>query len=299
VCAPLERVKLLNQVGDSRGLVEPFRKIYAKDGVAGYWRGCFTNCLRVVPFKALSFGTWDFYRSHIARAVLPAGVEQQRRRGGGGGGGEEESRGSKAMVSALAGFCAGFTATFACYPLDLARTRQAAAFGSHSHRTLRAALLLTIKEESFFKLWRGLNATVIATSLYESIKFGIFDLSSNLLLEHRQRAEPQREHLAAWEKLMCGATSGVAGSSLLYPMGVIKKRLMMQGLGGAEVLYSSALDCGRKLIAQGGVGVLYRGMGVNLLRAVPSTAIQFYVFGTVKERFFKQQQAERDAEEAH
>ena len=52
--APLERVKILAQVGTTReSMFETWGKIIQHQGLRGLWRGNLVNCLRVFPFGGL------------------------------------------------------------------------------------------------------------------------------------------------------------------------------------------------------------------------------------------------------
>ena len=49
-----------------------------------------------------------------------------------------------------------------------------------------------------------------------------------------------------------GAGSGVCAGSITYPIDTIRRRMQVDGLLGQRMLYSSALDCSRKIYASGG-----------------------------------------------
>jgi hypothetical protein len=71
-CAPLDRVKLLNQTGSSRtGPLETFRAIVQREGWQGLWRGNIVNCQRVIPSKGVLLCCSDAYRD----ALRPLGLE--------------------------------------------------------------------------------------------------------------------------------------------------------------------------------------------------------------------------------
>ncbi|RLN38401.1 hypothetical protein BBJ28_00016619, partial [Nothophytophthora sp. Chile5] len=53
VVAPFERVKIVCQTGESVGMLQTTRSIFASEGVLGFWRGNMAACVRVVPHKAI------------------------------------------------------------------------------------------------------------------------------------------------------------------------------------------------------------------------------------------------------
>jgi solute carrier family 25 phosphate transporter 23/24/25/41 len=68
VVSPLERLKILFQVQSAgreeykgsvgKGLV----KIWRDEGWKGMMRGNGTNCIRIVPYSAVQFGSYNFYK---------------------------------------------------------------------------------------------------------------------------------------------------------------------------------------------------------------------------------------------
>ena len=59
--------------------------------------------------------------------------------------------------------------------------------------------------------------------------------------------------------------------------------VQLQGAGGAELQYAGALDCLRQIVSREGVGALYRGITLTLLRGAPNAGIQFGVYEACKE----------------
>ena len=111
--APLDRVKLLRQVGGGAAPAgtSAFRtllEITRREGPRGLYRGNGINALRVFPSKAIHFMAYEQYRSWLLGAV--------------------PSLGGGPVVDLLAGSAAGGTALLATYPLDLAHARLAGTY---------------------------------------------------------------------------------------------------------------------------------------------------------------------------
>lgn len=62
----------------------------------------------------------------------------------------------------------------------------------------------------------------------------------------------------------------------MHPIDVIKSHLQTQKPGTKT--YAGTLDCARKIIAEHGVGALFRGIGPVAVRAFPANAIGFVVY---------------------
>ena len=68
VVSPLERLKILFQI-QSAGRTEykmsvgkGLGKMWREEGWRGFMRGNGTNCIRIVPYSAVQFGSYNFYK---------------------------------------------------------------------------------------------------------------------------------------------------------------------------------------------------------------------------------------------
>lgn len=74
--SPLERLKILLQI-QSVGR-EEYRlsiwkalvKIGREEGWKGFMRGNGTNCIRIIPYSAVQFGSYNFYKK-VSRRCIP------------------------------------------------------------------------------------------------------------------------------------------------------------------------------------------------------------------------------------
>lgn len=65
-CAPLDRVKLLNQTGAATlGPIGTLRAVVEREGWRGLWRGNTVNVQRVVPSKGVLLCCFDTYRDGL------------------------------------------------------------------------------------------------------------------------------------------------------------------------------------------------------------------------------------------
>ncbi|KAJ2094022.1 hypothetical protein GGI16_005688, partial [Coemansia sp. S142-1] len=108
VVSPLERMKILFQIqskgaGSSyNGVVGTLAKIWREEGIAGYMRGNGTNVVRIVPYSAVQFATYE----QLKKLLIEEGkteLDTPRR--------------------LTAGAGAGIASVAATYPLDIVRTR--------------------------------------------------------------------------------------------------------------------------------------------------------------------------------
>lgn len=68
VVSPLERLKILLQVQTAgreeykMGIHKALAKMWREEGFKGFMAGNGTNCIRIVPYSAVQFGSYSFYK---------------------------------------------------------------------------------------------------------------------------------------------------------------------------------------------------------------------------------------------
>lgn len=68
VVSPLERLKILFQVQSAGrdayklSVGKALAKMWKEEGWRGFMRGNGTNCIRIVPYSAVQFGSYNFYK---------------------------------------------------------------------------------------------------------------------------------------------------------------------------------------------------------------------------------------------
>jgi len=245
--APFERIKILCQVGESRGFVSTFVAVVRNEGVLGLWRGNFANVIRIIPNKGVLFMCSDTYKGLLrspGEKVLPT------------------------WKSFVAGSLSGATAVLATYPLDLARGRVAGKLGKENQfKGILSTFRLTLKNEGFFALYRGVGPTLAGSFPYEGIKFGVYDVC-------KKYAQDEKGQVSQLGKLVCGAVAGTTASIVMFPNDTVRRIMQMQGIDG-KVRYKNSWDCYRQVVSSRGIAGLYRGMTANLVRVAPNNALMF------------------------
>eukprot|EP00457_Paulinella_chromatophora_P011098 gb/GEZN01011224.1/.p1 GENE.gb/GEZN01011224.1/~~gb/GEZN01011224.1/.p1 ORF type:complete len:319 (+),score=0.62 gb/GEZN01011224.1/:54-1010(+) len=266
VCAPLERVKILNQVGSSVGLVNSIASIGAHEGVRGFWVGNLTNCMRVFPSKGILFTSNDLIRNSLSQKL------------------GDGSYTTDAWIRVASGALAGALAVIVTYPLDLAQTRMSGYILPNGRRAPNIWQVLTngLKQEGFQSWYKGLSATLGGSLPFEGVKFGVYGMLQRYHREHTDKhAGPCV--VVSLQKLADGACAGLVAQLVMFPNDTVRHRLQLQGMDGGPLLYTSVRDCYVKLFRQSGIRVFYQGLLPNLLRAMPNTAIQFVTYESCKD----------------
>lgn len=76
VVSPLERLKILFQIQSvgreeyKMSVGKGLMKMWKEEGWRGLMRGNGTNCIRIVPYSAVQFGSYNFYKKVRAQGYL-------------------------------------------------------------------------------------------------------------------------------------------------------------------------------------------------------------------------------------
>lgn len=251
--APIERVKLLIQTQDANpdiisgkvarytGIVNCFTRVAAEQGVPSLWRGNAANVIRYFPTQAFNFAFKDFFKN-----LFPAYSPKEQ---------FWQFFGSNMASGGLAG--AGSLAIV--YPLDFARTRLAADVGANREFTgLVDCLTKVSKNSGFGALYDGFGVSVQGIIIYRGAYFGLYDTGKGVLFSDPKTAN----FFAKWA--WAQAVTAIAGV-VSYPFDTIRRRMMMQS--GKDVkLYTSTIDCWRKVAAKEGFKGFFKGAWSNVIR---------------------------------
>ncbi|XP_024315129.1 mitochondrial carrier protein CoAc1 isoform X1 [Brachypodium distachyon] len=316
--APLERVKILLQTRtegfQSLGIVRSLRKLWQYEGIRGFYKGNGASVLRIVPYAALHYMTYEQYRCWILNNA--------------------PSVGTGPVVDLLAGSAAGGTAVLCTYPLDLARTKLAYqvsnvaqpgnSLGNSGHQPVyngvKDVFKTVYKEGGARSLYRGIGdsncleprmqymgvvydvyvifiwaialhrmtveakfriisgPTLIGILPYAGLKFYIYeDLKSRV---------PEDYKRSVVLKLSCGALAGLFGQTLTYPLDVVRRQMQVQNKQPQNVNDTFRIRGtfqGLLLIIRcQGWRQLFAGLSLNYVKVVPSVAIGFTTYDMMK-----------------
>ena len=210
--SPLERLKMIQQVSSANtsgysSMSGALRKIYFEEGFLAYWKGNGANVARVAPHSAITFFAFDTFKRWFN--------------------GKREKVSTPALL--LAGACAGMTASFITFPLDLVNARLCVQTTKKEYNGIGHALSVIWRTEGIRGLYRGIGATLLGIAPYISINFTTFDILKRHFLPSRD--SPYFDLI----NLCCGAVAGGTAATITYPSDVIRRRLQLQGFAGIDV----------------------------------------------------------------
>ncbi|MCJ1414823.1 hypothetical protein MMC32_001152 [Xylographa parallela] len=137
--------------------------------------------------------------------------------------------------------------------------------------------------------WHGQLGTLIRETGGSAAWFGSYEGASSLFRRYGDRPRPAGLDdagallpplpLPLWQQMLAGAAAGVSYNFVFYPADTIKSRMqtadVAERVGGVRGTFWSV---GQALWRQQGVQGLYRGCGITVARAAPSSAFIFAVY---------------------
>ncbi|GJN92216.1 hypothetical protein Rhopal_005246-T1 [Rhodotorula paludigena] len=274
VVSPLERLKIILQVQGSaaqyQGVWHGLRKMWREEGFRGYMRGNGINVLRIAPYSAVQFSSYELFKGTLQS---PDGSIDTPRR-------------------LLAGSLAGICSVVSTYPLDLVRSRlsvESASLGMKGGRTdgrssgIVGMTLRVMREEGGVKaLYRGLVPTCAkGVAPYVAFNFAAYELLKLQITSW----DPHHEPPGTLAKLVCGGVAGAISQTLTYPADLLRRRMQMVGLKDQALgyEYTGAWNAVATIIRNEGLRGLYKGIWPNLLKCGPAMATSFATYEVSKD----------------
>ncbi|KAF8929230.1 hypothetical protein BGZ58_009091 [Dissophora ornata] len=270
IVSPLERMKILFQVqgpepANFQGVIPTLRKMWTDEGFLGFMRGNGTNVIRIVPYSAVQFASYEQFK----KLLMEPGkndLDTPRR--------------------LSAGALAGLTSVACTYPLDIVRTRLSIQSAQVANtKEAQAALpgiwktmvLIYTKEGGVVGLYRGLGPTLMGVAPYVALNFQAYEVLRAYL------TPPGETSPSVSRKLLCGAAAGSFAQTVTYPLDVLRRRMQVTQMASVSYKYSSTWDGVKKILKQEGVRGLYKGMVPNYLKVAPAISISFVVYEQCKQ----------------
>ncbi|XP_015205747.1 solute carrier family 25 member 47-B isoform X1 [Lepisosteus oculatus] len=266
---PLDTVKV--RIQTERKLLGAWQCIHTiakKEGVNGFFKGLTMPLITVSISSSVTFGT---YRNCLQclRQVRCGSLEAPT---------------SKSDIF-LAGLVAGVAQVSVMSPADIVKVRlqcqtepyrpvQGSGLLSKPKYHSPVHCLLTIaREEGMLGLYKGATALC----LRDGPSFATYFLTYSVFCDWLTPAGKNQPEW--WAVLVAGGCAGMCGWSIGTPMDVIKSRLQVDGV--RKKRYNGIVHCISESIQKEGLTVLFKGLGLNCLRAFPVNMVVFATYEMV------------------
>lgn len=278
IVSPFERAKILLQLQGPeaqkayRGMFPTIWKMYKDEGWRGWFRGNALNCVRIVPYSAVQFAVFEKTKQ-VLLLYKPEGQRELTE-----------------VDRLIAGSIGGVSSVAATYPLDLVRARitiQTASLSKLNKGKLVKApgVWDTMREVcrnegGVLALYRGIVPTTLGVAPYVAINFALYEKLREMM------KESDRNFSSPFWKLGAGAFSSFVGGVLIYPLDLLRKRYQVASMAGGELgfQYRSVTHALVTIFQKEGFFGAYKGLTANLYKIVPSMAVSWLCYDTLKER---------------
>jgi solute carrier family 25 (adenine nucleotide translocator) protein 4/5/6/31 len=249
--APIERVKILLQLQavstqikePYTGILNCFSRVAKEQGIGSFWRGNLANVVRYFPTQAFNFAFKDTYKQFIVRHS------------------PKTDKMLFFLENLACGGAAGASSLLIVYPLDFARTRLAADVGVGAGRQFNGLwhCLSSIRaKDGVAGLYKGFGVSVGGIIVYRAAYFGGFDTAKSIFLK-----DPKNTSIfVSWG--IAQVVTTMAGI-VSYPFDTVRRRMMMQA-GRGDIIYTSTLDCWKKILVNEGPRAFFKGALSNAIR---------------------------------
>jgi len=163
------------------------------------------------------------------------------------------------------------------------------------HRAgFRQLLRNTLADQGIIGLYRGVGPTLLGILPYAGLKFYSYQ-SMKIAFQQRQGVAAAAAGAPSSDRpaklpvpimLLFGGVSGLVAQTVTYPLDLIRRRQqvdsMLRTRGTRDGHARTSLVVLRSIIAEHGMKGLFRGVSINYIKAVPSTAIGFTVYDQLK-----------------
>ena len=247
---PIDTVLTRKQAGSA--LKQSTKSLVGSYGLQSLWRGS-SAMIGAIPFQ---------------NGMLMAGYGIGKRF-------SEEHRPDQVLLGAFIGGCTGgIVQSFLMSPVELVKVNQQVGGKSLSS----AAALVSSNLLSKNVGWKGLEATLLRDGIPHGVWFASYEYCKRTLEKMDQFDAKEN---SAFITLFSGSFAATAAWGVGYPFDIIKTRI--QASSEAKSVVQATMEIiqesnGRTLPA------LYKGFSLKLAKAVPASAVNFFVYESVAER---------------
>ncbi|CAG8570498.1 1559_t:CDS:2 [Ambispora gerdemannii] len=251
------------------GMFHAFSLIAREEGILSLWKGNLSAQYLYLTYGSVQFLTYHelvkLSSSETMQNILPENA-----------------------WSFVNGAACGTVASVTTYPFDLLRTRFAAQGNSKKYKTVGQAIKRIYTDEGLRGFYRGVSPTVLQIIPYMGIMFGVRDITKKKIQALGEKGG-HLYNLTSFQDTISGAIAGIISKSGVFPMDVVRKRMQIQGPNISNYIIlniptygSTWLHCLLEIANTEGFRGLYKGITPAIVKAAPSSAVTFFVYGQMQ-----------------
>ena len=182
------------------------------------------------------------------------------------------------------GAVSGAFTSLALTPIELVKCKMQVPGPSQStHRSITSILRTILATHGLPGLWHGQLGTLIRETGGSAAWFGSYE-ATKILFRRYDNTIDTIDDVKIWQQMLGGAAAGMSYNFVFYPADTIKSRMQTEDMGLTKGR-GTFLGVGRELWRQQGLKGFYRGCGITVFRAAPSSAIIFTIYEALRKFF--------------
>ncbi|KAB0793055.1 hypothetical protein PPYR_12675 [Photinus pyralis] len=241
----------------SMSLVKCLKHIIKHEGPLALFKGLGPNLVGVAPSRAVYFLTYSQAKM-FWNGCLPKETP---------------------IVHILSASCAGFMACTLTNPIWFVKTRLQLDLNKDNRITVKQCVAQIYRKSGIKGFYKGITASYMGIS-ETIIHFVIYEAVKAKLIEHRlknvQNYDTTKNYRDFLEFMVAGGLSKTIASCMAYPHEVARTRLREEGNKYHRFWQTLGL-----VAKEEGIRGVYRGLGTQLVRQIPNTAIMMATYEAV------------------
>lgn len=160
---------------------------------------------------------------------------------------------------------------------------------SHSHLPGPLSVLGSVIRETGFKgLYLGHTGTFIRESGGSAAWFAAKEYVASILRRRNSTSTGSVQDLLPWESALSGACAGASYNIAFFPADSVKSTMQTEDelrprtKGGPRPTFTGTF---KAMYKAHGISGLYQGMGITIARSIPSSAIIFFIYDGLSQKF--------------
>lgn len=187
----------------------------------------------------------------------------------------------------MCGAASGAFTSLALTPIELVKCKmQVPGVSATNTRppTIPQIIASVFRMHGLLGFWHGQLGTLIRETGGSAAWFGSYEGVKKLYVAYDPSLRGDIDNVKVWQQLTAGAVAGMLYNFTFYPADTIKSRMQTEEVTLARSK-GTFWGTGKELWKQSGLRGFYRGCGITVFRAAPSSAIIFSVMEGLRKHF--------------
>lgn len=182
----------------------------------------------------------------------------------------------------LCGAGSGAFTSMALTPIELVKCRMQVPGQLGQPKSISTIVRSVFRTSGLLGFWHGQLGTLIRETGGSAAWFGSYE-GVKILFKRYDRAVERIDEVKIWQQMLAGGTAGMSYNFFFYPADTIKSRMQVEDT--TSKARGTFLSVGKELWRQQGLKGFYRGCGITVFRAAPSSAIIFTIYEALRKFF--------------